>query len=545
MNDVEIESVGSIERNRSLGDNELKAKHVSTLGSVRLRHPTTNDLILVPTPSNDPNDPLNWSRGFRVYIAIISCAAIFMAQFLAAGPSADMAGIVHDLFGVLPTNPGWSAALAKASYLFSGTAFVQGMSNLFYMPLIIKYGRRPVYIFSFLLYGGCSLWAGLATDYPSALAARLILGFAGGSAECVAPLTIADTFFLHERGLVMSFYSAALSCGIAGGIILSGLITIHQSWRVIYFLASGIIWLLVLVVFFTMPETAYQRNLPMVSDDTELGTKSRDIESSHIEFRVPPKKTYIEQLRIFNPKYTTESLFTLFWRPVPLLIIPSVLFGTLSMSVCIGSFVAISSNYATAFTELYGFSTWECGLSYVAVLIGALIGIFGGGWLSDNIADLLTQRKSGVREPEMRLPTITISLILAPLALMLYGSGIQYSLHWMVPILGLGLLGFVITQVSNIVLVYAVDAYRPIAGEVIVSQLSFKAAFGFLLSFYTNPWIDSTGYMNSFGTLAGICAAVLIMWIPLYFWGIEIRAWILRSRIGKGIRWGEDREVGE
>lgn len=31
-----------------------------TLGNVRLRHHETNELILIPTPSSDPNDPLNW-----------------------------------------------------------------------------------------------------------------------------------------------------------------------------------------------------------------------------------------------------------------------------------------------------------------------------------------------------------------------------------------------------------------------------------------------------------------------------------------------------
>lgn len=36
-----------------------RIKH-NTLGNVRLRHHETNDLILVPTPSHDPNDPLNW-----------------------------------------------------------------------------------------------------------------------------------------------------------------------------------------------------------------------------------------------------------------------------------------------------------------------------------------------------------------------------------------------------------------------------------------------------------------------------------------------------
>jgi hypothetical protein len=119
----------------------------------------------------------------------------------------------------------------------------------------------------------------------------------------------------------------------------------------------------------------------------------------------------------------------------------------------------------------------------------------------------------------------------------------------------------VITQVSNIAIVYAVDAHRPIAGEVVVSQLSFKgmhtqsvekyssntflAAFGFLLSFYTNPWIDSAGYLNALGALAGICAAILILWIPLFIWGKQVRIWSLGLRAMKGVRWGEDREVGE
>jgi hypothetical protein len=39
---------------------DSKTKHVNNLGSIQLRHPVTNDIILIPTPSNDLNDPLNW-----------------------------------------------------------------------------------------------------------------------------------------------------------------------------------------------------------------------------------------------------------------------------------------------------------------------------------------------------------------------------------------------------------------------------------------------------------------------------------------------------
>lgn len=36
-------------------DTQLK-----TLGNLRLRDSETNNVILVPTPSSDPKDPLNW-----------------------------------------------------------------------------------------------------------------------------------------------------------------------------------------------------------------------------------------------------------------------------------------------------------------------------------------------------------------------------------------------------------------------------------------------------------------------------------------------------
>jgi hypothetical protein len=35
-------------------------EHYHTLGHVRLRDATTNEIILIPAPSLDPNDPLKW-----------------------------------------------------------------------------------------------------------------------------------------------------------------------------------------------------------------------------------------------------------------------------------------------------------------------------------------------------------------------------------------------------------------------------------------------------------------------------------------------------
>lgn len=125
------------------------------------------------------------------------------------------------------------------------------------------------------------------------------------------------------------------------------------------------------------------------------------------------------------------------------------------------------------------------------------------------------------------------------------------------------LVGFSLTQSTNIVLVYVVDAYRPIAGECVVSQLSYKcksnsfhirskdntdrnaAAFGFFLSFYVNPWIQKDGYKGTFGILAALSFVIFVMWIPMYIWGKRIRHATIRWKIFRSLEWDVDREVGE
>lgn len=210
--------------------------------------------------------------------------------------------------------------------------------------------------------------------------------------------------------------------------------------------------------------------------------------------RFPPKRTYWQSLTLFSGIHTQESTLKLFFRPVILLTLPPVLWATLMMSVTIGFLVAITSNFAVAFNTLYGFEAWQSGLCFIACPVGAGIGAFFGGRFSDIVADFLTRRNNGIRHPEMRLPAVSISLITAPLALVLYGVGIDKGLHWIVPTIGLGLcelthdheerqtltdsiVNFSIVQATNISLVYTIDGYRPVAGELAVTQHAFKCEF--------------------------------------------------------------------
>ncbi|ELQ42331.1 hypothetical protein OOU_Y34scaffold00215g15 [Pyricularia oryzae Y34] len=417
------------------------------LGTVRLRNDQTGEVILVPTPSNDPNDPLNWPQWYKNAVAALICCAMLMCNFLAAGPTIALVETAVDFFPDAAdpaSNPdAFDDAVAAVAYYFTTTSLLQGISNFVWVPLANKYGRRPVYILSYTIYLACAVWLVFEESYNGFLAGRILMGVGAGAAETIAPISIADIFFLHERGTIMALYTAFLSAGVAFGMVVSG-------------------------------------------------------------------RGYVQSLKIFTGVHTSESLWRIAVRPFGLILLPPVLWAALVESVTIGFLVAVTSNVDVAFEGSYDFESYQVGLCFISGVIGALIGIFAGGHLSDWVADVLTKRNGGVREPEMRLPAMIPPLITTPLALILFGVGIEQRLHWICPTVGLGLF-------------YVIDAYRPVAGEITLAVMGFKSIFGFLLSFYTNPWVDDAGFMDAYGSMAGIAAVVILGWIPLYVWGSRIR----------------------
>lgn len=246
----------------------------------------------------------------------------------------------------------------------------------------------------------------------------------------------------------------------------------------IYDVAIALIALTLILAFFTFPETVFIRPIEIDVDHEPTLTEKCDGPTAGLSesstSSIPPKKTYLQSLKLFSGTYTEETFWRLFVRPFALILLPPVLWCSLVQSVTIGFIVAVTSNVASAYATAYNMKPYETGLCFIAALIGALVGIFCGGYLGDRTADFFTKRNGGIREPEMRLPAMMFSLISTPLSLILYGVGIQNKLHWMCPTVGLALLNFSIVQGTNVALVYTIDSYRPIAGEVTLTTMAFK-----------------------------------------------------------------------
>ncbi|OQV08318.1 hypothetical protein CLAIMM_12614 isoform 2 [Cladophialophora immunda] len=365
-------------------------------GTNLLRHMETNEIVLIPAPSDDPRDPLHWPQWFKAYIAILVCFAQFFGNFVLGGPSIAIVLQAEQFGDHIPKHLAhW---IGQASYFITVSSLLAGLANIFWVPIMTKYGRRPVYVFSLVLVCASSVWCGCAKAYGVELAGRAILGFALGAVECVAPCTLADIFFLHERGFWISIYFAAVSMGISAGVALSGLITIGLPWPYIYWIFLAFNGFITILVACTFPETFFHRSAPSssatqivaieaVSDGAKQITPAID-NPEITETAAPSQKVSpLSDLRIFHGPRTTA-------------------------------------------------------------VIGGFLGVAGGGYFQDKFADYLTRRNRGIREAEFILPAMVIPTVTGVLALVLYGAGIQQRWHWIIPTIGIGLRESPISKLS-------------------------------------------------------------------------------------------------
>ena len=101
-----------------------------------------------------------------------------------------------------------------------------------------------------------------------------------------------------------------------------------------------------------------------------------------------------------------------------------------------------------------------CGLAYLGVGFGFVIGVIAVAKTSDPTVLRLTAANGGVYEPEMRLAPCVFFGLFVPISFFWYGWSAEKQVHWVVPIIGLlpfgiGAMGVMACiQVRFITLVY-------------------------------------------------------------------------------------------
>ncbi|KAJ5606614.1 Major facilitator superfamily domain general substrate transporter [Penicillium lagena] len=506
---------------------------------------SNSDRVLVPQPSQDPHDPLNWNRFWKMSAMAIATATSFMQGMgpLALAPMFPqlMESFNSDLAGVVQ---------------FTGVCIlVLGFSNFFWVPIQTAYGRRTVLIFSTLICLVSNVWRAVAPTYGSYMGACVLNGFGAGPAETAQPEIIADIMFLHERGAYNTLYFTFYFGSLMVGPIISGPMAEHVGWRSFFWLNVGLFGVLLLFQIFLFPETKWHRvhpsevareenaSAPAASEsEPEKLVEDSKRENTNVEDATerdpwlgrgrPSKKQFkMWQLDGNNIKTT----FISFWIPWKLLSFPIVELAAFIVSWSASCFLTLNLTQSQAFAEPpYNFNSQTIGFFNFAILIGALIGLATNGPFSDWISMKATKKNGGIREPEMRLPAMIPYVIISIIGNFVVAFGYQYKWDWRaIVIVGYTAAGIQVAALPAISSTYAVDSYKPVAGSVFVAITVNKNVWGYGFSKFITPWVVESGFVKPIMMNMSLAALWCFCAIPFYFWGKKLRGLTAKSSVHK------------
>lgn len=130
-----------------------------------------------------------------------------------------------------------------------------------------------------------------------------------------------------------------------------------------------------------------------------------------------------QQWMPFQPnKHPFYAIFLDLWLPWKMFAFPIVEFAAFVVSWSCSSFLTINLTQSQALgAPPYNWSPQAVGQTNWAILVGAAIGLATAGPFSDWVADQMTKRNGGIREPEMRL------LAMIPYVIIMYLGNIIVS----------------------------------------------------------------------------------------------------------------------
>ncbi|CAK7223769.1 hypothetical protein SBRCBS47491_005319 [Sporothrix bragantina] len=459
-------------------------------------------IVLVPQPSDDPEDPLNWSfakkHAAMFILALESLLVKFSATLIAPG--------AHSLAAQFHT------AASKATYIGSAPSILYAIAPFFWIPLSHRIGRRPVLLMSQIIALVAAIGVARSESYAQALGCRMVMGFGGSAGLCIGPAAISDMFFLHEKGSRMGVNSILLVVapyvgGVAGGAVQQNP---KLGWRWSMYV-SAITYAVQLVgQFCLVPETIYEREVAAAEPAEAKKTVWR-----RLGFRTPT-----------NP--SGETLLQTFRRPYAMFVYPAVVIPSFWVSTAVMTEVANTAGFTLNFgiTSRFHFTTAQVGYCFISGLIGA----FSGELLAGPLCDLLVKRtlkKEETWRAEKLLKLNLTGLVTIVAGLLIYGIQLQGGKpgDWASPLAGMIIFVFGQEIIVTVVMTYMTDCYPDQAAEVAIVFQFFFNLMCFHPPFYTPGWVASAGARTPYIVYAVIPLALFPVLMGPFIWkGEQIRS---------------------
>jgi len=297
-----------------------------------------------------------------------------------------------------------------------------------------------------------------------------------------------------------------------------------------------------------MEETNYDRHIPQST--TSAGTSTDAVDSSKVVnteksaneketnpetspaiepaaietgLIVYPRKSYWQKLSMVDKKRQNRVL-EIMWGPFKFFTFPVVvwagfMYGTNGL-VWPGILNATAS---PLYTGTYNFDSNDVGYAYFGAVVGMVIGSLWVTFAGPQLVMHLARRNKGVAEPEHILWLFGASLVCVPFAMLLWGLGAEYKIHWFGLVFAQCILAISSTLCLSTSIQYATSAYRDLGGEHITTIILIRNTLSFAINYGITPWIKAQGQRNTFITVAVITLVCNGTMFVMIYYGKRLR----------------------
>lgn len=353
----------------------------------RQHDPHNSQILLVPQPSKDPQDPLNWTRGRKFW----SLAMIILYTLGVGIPTTLHYSVIADITrdtGISTTD------LVQGN----GVMFLfLGWACLFWQPIASAYGRRGVYLLSTLFTIPIMVWTAHSSSAAEWYGHRVLIGVVCAPIEALPEISIADLFFAHERGTWMSVYVLVLFESNFIAPLIAGWFDDAFGWRWTMYFGAMISAVAFVGLFFGMEETMYFRDTiegvesrtpeeisppPEIVDEKPKGEGiAADVSdgSESPKLQYPAKKSYVAKLKLFirlpgSPSF--KQVLFMMWRPLPIIVrFPNIAWAGFIYGINLSWYNVLNGTASPVLSAApYDWSAALIGCVYVGPIIGAIFG---------------------------------------------------------------------------------------------------------------------------------------------------------------------------
>lgn len=486
---------------------------------------------------------------------------------------------------------GFSYDILNDSYAAGCASLAVG--GVLLIPFALKFGRRPLYIFSTAVQFAVSIWSAKIQNIADLMLTNVFQCIFGALAEAIVLMIIADVFFVHQRGRMNSMYIWSWKLSASVGPLIAGFITDGQGWRWVWWWNAIFFGVCLFIVIFGYEETKYPPQSLAALDRNEsakhvgnnnsgqdlsaksYGKNEGDATAHAVDIKnvsrrkkdapfpipleefgdisihgirttaVDPnirEKTYWERMAITTTTSSSRSnreFFRHMYYPFILLAtVPAILFVAMVYGILVALGDVMSTTQSTYMSKPpYNFNSGQVGLMSLPRLIGTTIGSVIVGPLSDWMIVYLSRRNNGIYEPEVRLWCVIPFVLFIPTGAFMYGIGLNNGLSWPVVALGSVIYYIGVAPVNSITITYLTDAYKDVSQKLNLKCNNMTNS----MQIIGDALVGVTVVRNTFSTififaLSPWVRAVGIKWALVT---IVLIACVILCFFGVFIRWGK------